>query len=70
MNTIDRPFETSGYEQELISLIENGIIQQTQSIKFEDVAGLNEAKLLLQEAIVWPMEHPEFFKALIFSIKN
>lgn len=57
-----------GFDSELFELIQNGILQETPSVSFKSVAGLEEPKQLLQEAIVWPMERPEIFKAIFLFI--
>jgi SpoVK/Ycf46/Vps4 family AAA+-type ATPase len=58
-STIERPpFEFAGYDKELVELIQNDILQQTAQVKWKDISGLEEAKMLLFEAVVLPMEHP------------
>lgn len=37
------------------------ILDQSGTVQWEDVAGLDVAKKLLQEVIVWPMTNPQLF---------
>lgn len=55
-------FDSSAYDTELVSLVQNGMMQQTQSVRWNDIAGLESVKDLLAEAIVLPMEYPDLFK--------
>lgn len=59
----EKNFDASGYDSELVALIQNGILQQgCNSVMWRDVAGLEHVKNLLSEAIVLPMEYPDLFK--------
>lgn len=57
-------FNSIGYEPHLIESLEKDILQRNPSIQWNDVAGLNEAKAILQEAVVLPVIMPEFFKGI------
>lgn len=57
-------FNPSGYEAHLVESLEKDILQRNPSIQWHDVAGLNEAKAILQEAVVLPIIMPEFFKGI------
>lgn len=57
-------FNASGYESHLIDSLEKDILQRDPSIQWSDVAGLNDAKAILQEAVVLPVIMPEFFKGI------
>lgn len=57
-------FNPSGYETHLVESLEKDILQRNPSIQWNDVAGLNEAKAILQEAVVLPIIMPEFFKGI------
>lgn len=57
-------FNTNGYESHLIDTLEKDILQKHPSVQWTDVAGLNEAKAILQEAVVLPVIMPEFFKGI------
>lgn len=57
-------FNPTGYEPHLVESLEKDILQRNPSIQWNDVAGLNEAKAILQEAVVLPIIMPEFFKGI------
>ncbi|KAG4072163.1 hypothetical protein HA402_015662 [Bradysia odoriphaga] len=57
-------FNSNGYEAHLIDSLEKDILQRDPSIQWNDVAGLNDAKAILQEAVVLPVIMPEFFKGI------
>nr|XP_036674812.1 katanin p60 ATPase-containing subunit A1 isoform X4 [Drosophila suzukii] len=57
-------FSPLGYEAHLVDTLEKDILQRHPCIKWQDVAGLNEAKTILQEAVVLPVIMPEFFKGI------
>ncbi|GLV46302.1 katanin p60-like 1 [Carabus blaptoides fortunei] len=57
-------FTSAGYEIRLVETIEKDILQKNLNVQWEKVAGLQEAKAILQEAMVLPMIMPEFFKGI------
>lgn len=57
-------FNSTGHEVHLVDCLEKDILQRNPSIQWNDVAGLNEAKAILQEAVVLPVIMPEFFKGI------
>lgn len=57
-------FSGIGYENHLIDTLEKDILQRHPNILWTDVAGLNEAKTILQEAVVLPVLMPDFFKGI------
>ncbi|KAF7623569.1 Katanin p60 ATPase-containing subunit A1, partial [Meloidogyne graminicola] len=57
-------FNIPGYDSDLVSLIQNGILQQTPSVHWDDISGLDEAKNLLIETCVIPMEYPDLFRGI------
>lgn len=57
-------FTPIGYESHLIDALEKDILQRHPGVKWTDVAGLNDAKAILQEAVVLPIIMPEFFKGI------
>jgi ATP-dependent 26S proteasome regulatory subunit len=51
-------------DKQMIEIIENEVLMSTTNTKWEDVAGLEEAKLSVQEAAIYPMIYPELFTDL------
>ncbi|XP_034131186.1 katanin p60 ATPase-containing subunit A1 isoform X2 [Drosophila guanche] len=62
--TKPKHFSPLGYEGRLVDTLEKDILQRHPCIKWTHVAGLNEAKTILQEAVVLPVIMPEFFKGI------
>ncbi|XP_053969590.1 katanin p60 ATPase-containing subunit A-like 1 isoform X2 [Anastrepha ludens] len=62
--TKTKVFAPIGYEPHLVGTLEKDILQRNPSVKWSDVAGLNEAKAILQEAVVLPIIMPDFFKGI------
>ncbi|KAJ3424119.1 spastin [Anaeramoeba flamelloides] len=54
----------NGIPQELIERIKNEMIDNTEPLTFQDIAGLEVAKKALHESIVLPNKRPEIFKGL------
>lgn len=48
----------------LEAMIENEILDRSPAVKWEDVAGLQEAKRALREAIILPAQYPHVFTGL------
>nr|XP_034839596.1 katanin p60 ATPase-containing subunit A-like 1 [Maniola hyperantus] len=48
----------------LVDMLEKDIVQKNPNIKWDDIADLQEAKRLLEEAVVLPMWMPQFFKGI------
>uniref|UniRef100_A0A1A8PQM4 Katanin p60 ATPase-containing subunit A1 n=2 Tax=Nothobranchius TaxID=28779 RepID=A0A1A8PQM4_9TELE len=59
-----RRFDGTGYDKDLVEALERDIISQNLSIKWDDIADLEDAKKLLKEAVVLPMWMPAFFKGI------
>lgn len=57
-------FMPSGFESHLVDSLEKEILQRDPGVQWNDVAGLNDAKAILQEAVVLPVIMPEFFKGI------
>lgn len=51
----------SSEEQELIDMISGTIVTESPQVKWEDIAGLENVKQALREAIVLPIAKPELF---------
>jgi hypothetical protein len=63
----ERVFNPAGYEAHLVETIERDILQRNPDVTWTKVAGLHEAKAILQEAVVLPMLMPDFFKVSLFD---
>ncbi|CAF0777094.1 unnamed protein product [Brachionus calyciflorus] len=59
-----KKFKSQAYSQELIDSLERDILQRNPNIKWNDIAGCEQAKKLLKEAVVLPMILPDFFKGI------
>lgn len=55
-------YEIHGPDGELVDLLERDILQRNPNVRWKDIADLQEAKNLLEEAVVLPMLIPDFFK--------
>ena len=51
-------------EPELVTMIEQYIMDRNPNVHWDDIAELQEAKRLLNEAVILPMLMPEFFTGL------
>lgn len=58
----EKIFYSTGFEPSLIETLEKDILQNNPNVQWNKVAGLTEAKAILQEAMVLPTIMPEFFK--------
>lgn len=54
-----------GEYRELAESIRRDIIVYNPEVRWDDIAGLDEAKQLITEAVIFPMKFPEFFKGLL-----
>lgn len=55
---------------ELIEGIERDIVEGKVNVKWESIAGLTEAKHLLQEAVVLPLWMPDYFKGIRYQFNT
>ncbi|WP_455141234.1 AAA family ATPase [Candidatus Hodarchaeum mangrovi] len=53
---------SSGPEDEITGAISDVIVREKPNVKWEDVAGMIEAKRALREAVILPMSRPDLFK--------
>lgn len=66
----EKTFDASGYELHLVETLERDILQRNPDVRWKDVIGLDDAKSVLQEAMVLPLVMPEYFKVsyAVFTI--
>ncbi|KAL5273729.1 KATNA1 family protein [Megaselia abdita] len=55
---------SSHIEAELVDILERDILQKNPNVKWDDIADLQDAKRLLEEAVVLPMWMPDYFKGI------
>ncbi|KAL6845421.1 hypothetical protein ACP4OV_024916 [Aristida adscensionis] len=53
-----------GPDMDLAAMLERDVLDSTPGVRWEDVAGLSEAKRLLEEAVVLPLWMPEYFQGI------
>ena len=56
-------------DQRLAQLLEREMLQKSPGTYWHDIAGLGEAKALLQEAVVLPLLMPDYFKGIRRPLK-
>lgn len=61
---LPRRFPSEGPNKELIEMIEREMLTKTPNVHWEDIAGLEVAKGLLEEAVVLPLLRPDFFRGI------
>ena len=57
-------------EQRLVSLLEREMLTKNPGTSWSDIAGLGDAKSLLQEAVVLPLLMPNYFKGIRRPLKG
>lgn len=57
----EKKFECHGMERDLADILERDILQKNPNVKWDDIADLEDAKNLLNEAVELPMLMPDFF---------
>ncbi|XP_059049690.1 katanin p60 ATPase-containing subunit A1-like isoform X2 [Achroia grisella] len=60
----EKVFDTAGYELHLVETLERDILQKNPDVRWKDVIGLDDAKSVLQEAMVLPLVMPDYFKGI------
>lgn len=58
-------YRNSSDMRELASIITRDIFMESPNVRWKDIAGLDEAKKLLKEAVVMPVKYPELFTGLL-----
>lgn len=56
--------EGEGPDSELIKMLERDVVQKNPSVQFDDIAELDDAKRVLQEAVILPLLMPDYFKGI------
>ena len=49
-------------EPAILELVCNEIVERSGRVQWDDIAGQDQAKRLVQELVVWPMLNPHLFK--------
>ncbi|XP_077976952.1 katanin p60 ATPase-containing subunit A1-like isoform X1 [Glandiceps talaboti] len=60
----EKKFDPAGFDKDLVENLERDIVQRNPNVHWDDIAGLGEAKRLLEEAVVLPLIMPDFFKGI------
>ncbi|KAJ4821465.1 Katanin p60 ATPase-containing subunit A1 [Rhynchospora pubera] len=53
-----------GPDMDLAAMLERDVLDNSPGVRWDDVAGLSEAKRLLEEAVVLPLWMPEYFQGI------
>ncbi|XP_022842647.1 katanin p60 ATPase-containing subunit A1-like [Olea europaea var. sylvestris] len=53
-----------GPDGDLAAMLERDVLETSPGVRWDDVAGLSEAKRLLEEAVVLPLWMPEYFQGI------
>lgn len=61
-----RKGQYEGPDPDLAEMLERDVLETSPGVRWDDVAGLNEAKRLLEEAVVLPLWMPEYFQ--VFTV--
>ncbi|WIA22097.1 hypothetical protein OEZ85_004439 [Tetradesmus obliquus] len=61
--------EYMGPDGDLVANLERDVLDRSPGIRWTDIAGLKEAKRVLEEATVLPMIMPEFFTGIRRPVK-
>jgi katanin p60 ATPase-containing subunit A1 len=61
---MDRYPEGSGPDSNLIEMLEKEVLDKNPNVHFDDIAELENAKGLLQEAVLLPLKMPQFFTGI------
>lgn len=58
------PEQLKGLDKDLVEKIQNEIMESGESVTFNDIAGLKDAKQTIFEVVCWPMKRPDLFTGL------
>ncbi|KAL2552955.1 AAA-type ATPase family protein [Forsythia ovata] len=64
MSSKSRPESGSGYDTKLVEMINSVIVDRSPSVKWEDIAGLENAKQALLEMVILPTKRRDLFTGL------
>ena len=53
-----------GPDSDLINTLERDVVERNPQVKFDDIAELDDAKKILQEAVLLPILMPSYFKGI------
>ncbi|KAK9862173.1 hypothetical protein WJX84_012398 [Apatococcus fuscideae] len=59
-----------GADQELAMILEKDMLERAPGVQWDDIAGLSEAKQLLQENVVLPTYMPDYFQGIRRPVKG
>jgi katanin p60 ATPase-containing subunit A1 len=57
-------FSFEGGDKELREMIERDMLDKQPGVRWDDIAGLTDAKRLLEEAVVLPLLMPDYFQGI------
>lgn len=57
-------FEAVGPDAELAAMVERDILEANPGVHWNDIAGLDEAKRLIEEAVTLPLLMPQYFQGI------
>ena len=56
------PEELQKLEPAILELVCNEVVESGGTVVWDDIAGQDQAKRLIQELVVWPMKNPDLFR--------
>ena len=57
-------FDGAGNDKELVDMVHRDILSRSPNVTWKSIAGLRDAKSLLEEAIVLPLWMPDYFTGI------
>ncbi len=62
---VDRyPPNGVGPDSELVEMLEREVVDTNPCVSFDDIAELDNAKMILKEAVLFPLLMPDYFKGI------